>query len=130
MQFVYNSLNDSLWMEQDVHQQMQKQSIEQDMYWAQRAHKNWVLLGDKNNNFQTMATRQTCRISRRNVKNWFLDQFGILQVINSKFYRRFKRDPNKSPRRSSSFKRCNRDRQQYSNQGSIKWRNYPNCKAN
>lgn len=41
--------NDALWMqEKGIQDRIQQHRIEQEIYWTQKAHQNWINLGDKN----------------------------------------------------------------------------------
>lgn len=88
MQLMHNSLNDSLWMqEHDLHEQIQKYSNKQEIYWLREYTRARCSYGNKN--FQTMSTTKYRQIFIYEIndetENWSKDKFDILQVISSKF---------------------------------------------
>lgn len=82
--------------EMDLQEKIWHIPFEQEVYWAQKAHKNWMQLGKKNKKiFQFAATRKHGKILfEKYGMIWKLveDQNDILQVITSEFCRRLKKN--------------------------------------
>lgn len=76
---------------------LQYHALEQEIFWAQQAQRDRILLGEKILNiFKCSNNKKKTRLYMRNhdrTSIWFEDQYNILQVFLEAFHRSFKNDP-------------------------------------
>lgn len=91
--------------EKALQDRLQKHALEQECYWSQRYHQNWIKFGDKNSKFfQTEATRKDNFIWKiiDEHGNWYRDQ--VFDEFRMKIQKGSKR---KYPSGNSLFNRNN-----------------------